>query len=352
MEKDRYIGFKATDFVLDDDFNAWLNGFESRQELGWKEWLELHPTEAIEAEKARQLVASFNFSKKEIETEEVDGEWQRLKDQIDAADDASESDIKIRTTFPMWSRWVAASIALLMMVWVGKRYLYPSGSAPLLIEQHAANGQQLSIKLTDGTVIQLNAGSTLTYPEKFLADKREVQLRGEAYFEVAPDAAKPFMIYTDDVRVKVIGTKFTVKAYPENKEVKVAVIEGKVAVNPTVEKGKKEIVATSEAYLTQNEMVTIGKGNQDLKISPFDKNDLLGWKNGILYFEKASFPQIVEQLERWYGVSIKVKAGMRMDSAWRFSGKFENKSIDYILDVCRYPNHFSYELNDNEVIIN
>jgi ferric-dicitrate binding protein FerR (iron transport regulator) len=251
----------------------------------------------------------------------------------------------------LWAKLIAASVALLILTWIGRNYMYPSDGTPLLTEQQAANGQQLTIKLTDGTVIQLNAGSTLIYPDKFLADKREVRLKGEAYFEVAPDATAPFLIYTDDVRVKVIGTKFTVKAYPESKDVKVAVVEGMVAVNLTVVKGKKEIVETTEANLIKDEMATIVKKDQQLKISAFDKNDLLGWKNGILYFEKASFPQIVEQLERWYGVKVTVQARIEMDSAWRFSGKFENKSIDYILDVCSYPNQFKYEIIDNEVII-
>jgi ferric-dicitrate binding protein FerR (iron transport regulator) len=351
LEKDRYIGFKATDFVLDQDFIAWTDGFERDTEPAWQEWLEQHPIEAIEVEKARQILMSLHFSQKEFIAEEVDQEWQQIKSRISEPDVAVENDIKVVKTFPLWAKLIAASVALLILTWIGRNYMYPSDGTPLLTEQQAANGQQLTIKLTDGTVIQLNAGSTLIYPDKFLADKREVRLKGEAYFEVAPDATAPFLIYTDDVRVKVIGTKFTVKAYPESKDVKVAVVEGMVAVNLTVVKGKKEIVETTEANLIKDEMATIVKKDQQLKISAFDKNDLLGWKNGILYFEKASFPQIVEQLERWYRVKVTVQARIEMDSAWRFSGKFENKSIDYILDVCSYPNQFKYEIIDNEVII-
>ena len=345
MEKDRYIGFNASDFILDDDFNAWIRGEDQNAEQSWEHWLKLHPREENEARKARQILLSLNFSHKEVEADRVEAEWQSLLGQLDSPDLTEETETGSARSFPWWPRLIAASVALLMLVWVGKSFF------SLLTEQRAANGQQLTIKLTDGTVIQLNAGSSLTYPEEFLADKREVQLKGEAYFEVAPNAEAPFFIYTDDVRVKVLGTKFTVKAYPESSNVKVAVVEGKVAVNPTVAKGKKEVLEAKEAFLTKDEMATVEKTNQELKVSTFDKNDLLGWKNGILYFEKASFPQIVNRLERWYGVSIKVEQTMEMDTAWRFSGKFENKSIDYILDVCRYPNQFTYEVADNEVII-
>jgi hypothetical protein len=76
LEKDRYIGFKATDFVLDQDFIAWTDGFERDTEPAWQEWLEQHPIEAIEVEKARQILMSLHFSQKEFIAEEVDQEWQ------------------------------------------------------------------------------------------------------------------------------------------------------------------------------------------------------------------------------------------------------------------------------------
>ena len=109
--------------------------------------------------------------------------------------------------------------------------------------------------------------------------------------------------------------------------------------------------AAKKVVLTKDEMATLEKSNGEINVTNYDKNDALGWQNGILYVEKADFGQIVKQLERWYGVEISVDNDVAVDAAWRFSGKFENKSVDYILDVCRYPNLFTYEVSGKQVHI-
>ncbi|TDB65330.1 FecR family protein [Arundinibacter roseus] len=353
MEKERYNHFKASDFVLDDDFVNWIRHKNPELDTRWNTWLIQHPEQRVEVEKARHLLMSMSFRTEEIDMNVVQQQWEVVKEKIADLEPESaseEEDIPIRY-FPGWLRVAAAALVLLSGLWIGKNYLpFFHPSSTLLTQKEAPNGQQVTVTLTDGTVIQLNAGSTLSYPEKFEKDRREVRLKGEAYFEVAPNAHAPFFIYTEDIRVKVIGTKFTVKAYPENQEVKVAVVEGKVAVNSN-QKEDTESTETNEVFLTRNEMATLEKQNKALKVSSFDQTDMLGWKDGILYFEKASFPQIVNQLEKWYGVEVTVQQGVKVDSTWRFSGKFEKKSIDYILDVCRYPERFSYEVLDNKVVI-
>ena len=138
------------------------------------------------------------------------------------------------------------------------------------------------------------------------------------------------------------------KDYPDSELVKVAVVEGKVAVQAT-QAGNTP--GRQGVYLTKDEMAIVEKSNRKLSVSGYDKNVVMGWQNGILYFEKANFVQIMSQLERWYGVEISVEEDVAVDVAWRFSGKFENKPIDYILDVCRYPNLFAYQILDNKVLI-
>ena len=98
-------------------------------------------------------------------------------------------------------------------------------------------------------------------------------------------------------------------------------------------------------------MVTVQTAQGELVVSDFDEKEQIGWKDGILYFEKADFSSAVERLERWYGVRIKISEKRKMDPSWRFSGKFKDKSLDYILEVMSYPHHFTYKIKDNNVTL-
>ncbi|MPR32886.1 FecR family protein [Salmonirosea aquatica] len=350
MEKERYSDFKAPDFLLDDDFLAWLRGEDPAAEESWQQWLAENPAGRVEVEKARLLGQAMVFRHRKPGADAVDDAWQKLSKNTGQGtlDAALETEGTPGRVIPLWVRLAAASVVLVMLaVWIGKDY-YSSRPSSELSRVQTANGQQLAVTLTDGTTVRLNAGSTLTYPETFLADKREVRLKGEAYFEVAPNATAPFLIRTGEVDVQVIGTKFTVKAYPESELVKVAVVEGKVAVQAA---GNATAPEAKEVLLTKDEMATVEKAKRELSVTGYDKNVALGWQNGILYFEKANFTQFLKQLERWYGVDISVGDDVVMDEAWRFSGKFERKPIDYILDVCRYPELFNYQVADKKVFI-
>lgn len=348
MEKERYSGFEAPDFLLDEDFVAWLKGDDPVAEEAWQQWLAENPAGRVEVEKARLLWGAMSFPNRTVDEKAVDEAWHRLrKKAIRDTSGATGAGGASARVLPVWLWLAAACVVLVVGVWVGKDYLSKRQSSRVS-QTRAANGQQVTITLTDGTTVRLNAGSTLTYPAAFAADKREVRLNGEGYFEVASKATAPFLIHTDDVDVQVIGTKLTVKAYPESESVKVAVVEGKVAVHAVVQEAP---ASEEEVILAKDEMATLEKSNGALSVSGYDKNDIMGWQNGILYFEKASFPQIVNQLERWYGVEIRVEDEIGMDADWRFSGKFKNKPIGYILDVCRYPNLFAYRVSDRKVHI-
>jgi transmembrane sensor len=349
LEKERYSDFKAPDFLLDDDFVSWIQGHDPASDADWQQWLNENPAGRREVDKARMMWQAMSFRNRSVGIDSLDRAWQNVKDKTSQSAPTvfPESENSAGRRFPTWVWMAAASILLLLGLWVGKEY-YPRNSTPQLSQTQTVNGQQVTVTLIDGTTVRLNAGSTLRYPEIFPADKREVQLNGEAYFEVAPNAEAPFLISTGDVDVQVIGTKFTVKAYPESELVKVAVVEGKVAVKPTQEEDAPD---GSQVYLLKDEMATVEKSNRNLSVTGYDKNELLGWQNGILYFEKANFTQIMYQLERWYGVEIRVDENVEVDTAWRFSGKFEKKSIQHILDVCRYPNLFSYQVSGDQVIV-
>lgn len=154
------------------------------------------------------------------------------------------------------------------------------------------SGKDYSIRLSDGTEIRMNAGSTLQFPFGFAGSSREVFLTGEAYIKVATVASQPFTIHTPDATIQVLGTEFNVNTYNPGKAT-ISLVQGAVKVLA----GKQEVVlkpGLQAEYTTQ-------KG---INTHPFDKNDVLSWLEGKYEFRETPLSEIIPILERWYDVKI------------------------------------------------
>lgn len=213
---------------------------------------------------------------------------------------------------------------------------------PVYITKSTLKGQKLDLVLSDGTSIKLNSESELIFPDKFSKNKRIVYLKGEAFFDVKRDKTRPFVIYTENVQTTVLGTSFNINAYPENNHIQVSVITGKVEVKSE----EKDIPSTF--LLNADEMVTYNKSSNELKKELF-KNDLVEWRNGILLFNGESFGEIVEKLERWYGVEFQLKKQITLDK--EFYGRYNNENLSNILETLSYASGFNYKINNKQIII-
>lgn len=154
------------------------------------------------------------------------------------------------------------------------------------------SGKDYSIRLSDGTEIRMNAGSTLQFPFGFAGSSREISLTGEAYIKVATVASQPFTIHTPDATIQVLGTEFNVNTYNPGKAT-ISLVQGAVKVLA----GKQEVVlkpGLQAEYTTQ-------KG---INTHPFDKNDVLSWLEGKYEFRETPLSEIIPILERWYDVKI------------------------------------------------
>lgn len=348
METRKYHHFTCNDFVLDDDFRAWQMGEAPGNNHLWEAWLAANPDKRKEVEKAARMVGRMRFAEKKVSERDLNREWKKLERGIQGlgstAEYTFEKPLKTRRSF---FKFVAAASVILAMCYFSIDVLFPlkKERVKYQVEKRTVNGQQLSVKLPDGTLVKLNAGSMISYPRQFADSIREVELRGEAFFEVVKNKEAPFVVHTGAVTTRVLGTAFNVRAYPEKSEVLVAVVEGKVKVKSVKGAGDNSVL------LVKKEMVTVQTAQGELVVSDFDEKEQIGWKDGILYFEKADFSSAVERLERWYGVRIKISEKRKMDPSWRFSGKFKDKSLDYILEVMSYPHHFTYKIKDNNVTL-
>jgi len=208
-------------------------------------------------------------------------------------------------------------------------------------------GEKLTFRLSDGTVVKLNSKSKLQFPRTFSDKKREVVLEGEAFFEVVKDSEKPFIIKTNNIFTTVLGTSFNINAYPESNLVEVAVVTGKVKVESTLSNDKSN--TPNAVYLFPNKKASYNKGENLLITSDFVNGHETGWKDGIIYFNNASEKDVVERLERWYGVDIKVEN--KSSAKWDLIASFNNQSLEEVLLSISHTANFTYTINNKKVFI-
>lgn len=151
----------------------------------------------------------------------------------------------------------------------------------------------INITLADGSKVWLNTGSSLTYPVAFVGKERKVSVSGEAYFEVAHDASKPFIVHNGAMNVRVLGTHFNVNAFEDDdNNIKVTLLEGSVKI----------ISGNNNGMLKPGQQALI---NKEVKVlSDVDLNKVMAWKNGYFQFDKASLQSVLKQISRWYDVDV------------------------------------------------
>lgn len=238
-------------------------------------------------------------------------------------------------------------------------------------EVSTPNGSKTKINLPDGSKVWLNAGSKLTYNKDFGGDMREVELSGEAFFEVMPVTIPqtkqrvPFIIHTQYIDVRVLGTAFNVKAYPKDKQTETSLVHGKVEVLVHNRPEKKFTLQPNEKLVVKNEAVnapTVSKGdNTASSHQPFvsltnltyaNKDSTVietAWVQNKLVFDNESFLEIAEKMERWYNVEIVFKDVKKQNE--RFSGSFTNESVKDALYSLSYSTPFHYTIQGNKITI-
>lgn len=202
-------------------------------------------------------------------------------------------------------------------------------------------GQKSTLRLPDGTTVRLNAGSRITYPERFAENVREVSLEGEAFFEVTENAVKPFIVSVNGLDVRVLGTSFNVKAFAEDDDVQVVLATGKVQVSHQE--------SNTETNLEPGQEAVFEKDKQEIRKQTANLEAALAWKNNQIIFDNATAYQVFDVLERWYGVQINYERLPR--NAWNFTGRFEDENLENVLTSISYVKKFSFRIDDKTIII-
>ena len=191
-----------------------------------------------------------------------------------------------------------------------------------------AEGQRAQLILSDGTLVWLNAGSTMRYPASFGSDRRTVRLDGEGYFEVSRNEKVPFVVETSKADVEVLGTKFNIEAYASG----TALIEGCVRVRSVNGENSVVLDPHQKAVLTE----------QGFKVTEFSDLNPYLWRNGIIYFRDASFDEIIGKLAQYFNVEIIIRNEELLKRS--YTGKFRQvDGLDYALKVLQRDVSFTVQ---------
>ena len=211
-------------------------------------------------------------------------------------------------------------------------------------------GGQFQLKLPDGTWVWLNASSFIMYPTAFTGKERRVAVYGEAYFEVAKDAGKPFKVNVltsggetrNGTEVEVLGTHFNINAYSNEALVKTSLLEGKVKIISDYFNGKQSAILKPG----QQAQVEV-EGKMKVKDNA-SMEEVVAWKNGEFLFQSADIGTLMRQVARWYDIDVRYPNGMPKD---KFSGKIgRNVNLSQLLEILKYS-EVKFELKDRTLIV-
>lgn len=398
MEK--YRDYTAVDFLNDESFLRWISEPTQKENDFWNNFLKTHPYKKADIKEATLVFKLFYSRENKLALNEQYDLWKKIQD---------ESKNSKRTIFLKLAKYAAILILVFFSGAVtyylyqngGQQYQYELAETPQTTKDEAMivlsdgsqislekqmsqisysqNGQQLivnndtitqktptdgglinkiiipygkksMIMLSDGSKVWLNAGSQLIYPSVFSEKTRQVMLVGEAFFDVAKNTEKPFVVRTTDISIHVLGTRFDISAYPEDKLIQTVLVEGKVNLTYS---GKGILNREYSVEMKPNQMVVVNKSTGESRSQTVDVSKFVSWKDGMLEFEKVDLVRALKQVERYYNVRIQLADPMI--GSFKLSGKLDLKEEpEEVLNVIKLtvPIDWQKKSNGDFIIIN
>jgi len=284
----------------------------------------------IQQKRAWQLTQSPKNYDGQFDTDKA---WNQMESDLFGKD---ESLIQSRTiNFKPIYRMAAAIAAVFTIGYFVFFLVYMNGNQTLL-----ASETTLTEILADGTEITLNRNSTLTFPKEFKENERRVELEGDAFFNVARNPKKPFIIQSGEISVEVLGTSFYVNAKPDDSTIEVTVETGKVAVYSVVE-NKIELIA--------GDMGTFNKQNKTLSKTLNSDSNFLSWKTKKLVFDNTPLEEVFRKIQETYHVNIQVPNTDILSCRW--TALFDNQQLEIVLNVLQETFDLQINQSGEEIIL-
>jgi len=206
-------------------------------------------------------------------------------------------------------------------------------------------GRQYQLVLPDGSRIWLNAATTLTYPVKFSKNKREVEIRGEAYFEVEKTADWPFIVKTTSQQIEVLGTHFNVSAYDDDELAKTTLVEGRVKVASSSE---GRLVSREKVLKPGQQAITL-RGSDHITIGGIDTEEVISWKENLFVFNNEEISEVMKKVSRWYDVEVEYLDGM---AGKRIGGSIPRLShVEELMEALKATGLLHYKMKGGTVVV-
>jgi ferric-dicitrate binding protein FerR (iron transport regulator) len=340
-----YNNYSVEDFISDESFQRYCLYLNDKDVRFWETWKMNHLHKLDEVEEAEFFVRSLKTRDLVHHGLEYESRKQSIRNRLENA--ITE---KPRAKSHQWKTYFLLAAAVALFICVSAAIVYTKQEEPAIeqvavqyIEKVNNRGLRSTFQLGDGTIVQMNANSKLRYPSTFDGQEtRDVELEGEAFFDVAHDVSKPFTVQSKDVSTTALGTSFNVRSY-DNNPVSIALVNGKVKVSTgAVDKAQ-------HVFLESGQGAKLSSNDGTLSTFTFDQKEL-SWKDGTLYFYKASEQSVIEKLERWYDVSFVLANAS--PKKWGYNGEFKNKTLKEVLMSISYAMDFDYKIKGDTVLIN
>ncbi|MDR7128873.1 ferric-dicitrate binding protein FerR (iron transport regulator) [Algoriphagus sp. 4150] len=341
---------QINDLLEDLEFVRWVKYPDNELTTFWKSWIDANPDRIEDVKLAKEIVVGFHFpAPKATEATKKEVLTRILRSSKDLTGPSSYriplhpqiNKSRIRQ-FPRVAAILIGAILLSLIMINLKKDQNPALEHTVAhwVTKETNAGEKLSFRLPDQTIVWLNAGSSLSFPESFDSTVRLVKLRGEGFFEVSENTLQPFQVLSDSLITTALGTSFNINARGKD-EVKVSLVTGKVSVSyQSVDK---------DYFLTPGEELNYSKTANKGDVNPFNDELVLGWRFGKLIFKKSSLKDVKEKLEEWYGVEVSISGAPK--SHWRFNGIFENQTLENVLKSMSNIENFHYKIENKKVSI-
>ncbi|WP_057940237.1 FecR family protein [Algoriphagus resistens] len=339
----KYEEFGFEDFVADEFFVQWVKSPDENNLHFWEKWLLSNPHKKEVVAEAAGLVRSIDYKEN---VEFSDDAYIEVFENILKADQEDGHIPEICSTEK--SKWYMLlslrNIAAVFIIGFTSLILFNIPESPKMVEEIAwitkenGGGKKRVVHLNDGTVIHLNSNSTISYPERFTDSLRFVILeKGEAFFDVAKEERRPFVVQVNEAKVAVLGTSFNVN----NREgqLEVALVSGKVKVNDN---------QGNQVVLNPMEMIELEETGHMSKKN-FDLMQVTGWKDKYLVFTNDDFNSVVEKIESWYGVKVNATGINRGN--WAYTGLYYDESLENVMEGIAQTSRINYEIQGREVYV-
>ena len=356
--------YTVEDFLNDPEFIKWVMQPESDVFFFWENWLIKNPEKLEDVQKAKEIILALKNREYHWERERKKDVWNKIKYVNDVYDNTQKEkrsfcknfdDSRILSNKASFFKsfggkvikW-AAVILLLFLSYIffvdkvndnGPQFI---AEKTILLKKSTSKGQKLKVFLPDGSTVYMNSNSSISYSKNFKSNKREIKLTGEAFFEVAKDSLKPFVVISDDLLITALGTSFNVKALADEQNISISLLTGKVAV-------QKKNTIESALLLNPNEAALLNREDGALQRKEFNYEEDILWTKGILYLKQIPITEAFLKLELWYGVTFEIENLPK--KTLLVTGTFDNEYLENVLQSLSHTASFKYNIQNGKIMV-